>query len=144
VGADNFFLFGMTVEQVEALWAAGYRPGEWLDRKPRLRSVLDLINSGHFSAGDREVFRPLVDGLVYHDPYMLFPDFDAYVECQQRVDEAYRDVERWTRMSILNTARSGMFSSDRSIAEYAQRIWKLKPVAVKLLTSADVQGGVLQ
>jgi len=144
VGDENFFLFGMTVEQVEALWAAGYRPGEWLERNPRLRSVLDLIGSGHFSGGDREVFRPLVDGLVYHDPYMLFPDFDAYVQCQQRVDEAYRDEERWTRMSILNTARSGMFSSDRSIAEYAERIWNLKPVAVQLLTSEDVQGGVLQ
>ena len=144
VGDENFFLFGMTVEQVEALWAAGYRPGEWLERNPRLRSVLDLIGSGHFSGGDREVFRPLVDGLVYHDPYMLFPDFDAYVQCQQRVDEAYRDEARWTRMSILNTARSGMFSSDRSIAEYAERIWKLRPVAVQLLTSEDVQGGVLQ
>jgi starch phosphorylase len=144
VGAENFFLFGMTVDQVEALWAAGYRPGEWLDRNPRLRSVLDLLGSGHFSQGDPNVFRPLLDGLIYHDPYMLFPDFDSYVECQARVDEAYRDVEHWTRMSILNTARSGMFSSDRSIGEYASRIWNVKPVTVELLKSEDAQGSVLQ
>ncbi len=144
VGAENFFLFGMTVDQVEALWKAGYRPGEWLERNPRLRAVLDLIGSGHFSQGDLNVFKPLLDGLIYHDPYMLFPDFDSYVECQQRVDEAYRDTERWTRMSILNTARSGMFSSDRSIGEYAARIWHVKPVEVELLTSEDVRGSVLQ
>jgi len=144
VGADNFFLFGMTVDQVEALWAAGYRPGEWLERNARLRGVLDLIGSGHFSGGDTSIFRGLLDGLIYHDTYMLFPDFDSYVECQQRVDEAYRDPERWARMSILNTARSGMFSSDRSIGEYAERIWNVKPVSVKLLTSEDVQGNVLQ
>ncbi len=144
VGADNFFLFGMTVEQVEALWAEGYRPREWLERNARLRGVLDLIGSGHFSHGDTNVFRPLLDGLIHHDPYMLLPDFDSYVECQQRVDEAYRDPERWARMSILNTARSGMFSSDRSISEYAARIWNVKPVSVKLLTSEDVHGNVLQ
>jgi len=144
VGADNFFLFGMTEEQVEALWAEGYRPGDWLARNVRLRGVIDLIGSGHFSQGDTNVFGPMLDGLIHHDPYMLLPDFDSYVACQQRVDEAYRDPERWTRMSILNTARSGMFSSDRSIDEYAARIWNVKPVSVELLTSEDVQGDVLQ
>jgi starch phosphorylase len=144
VGAENFFLFGMTVEQVEALWAAGYRPREWVERNARLRGVLDLIGSGHFSPGDPNVFTPLLDGLIHHDPYMLLADFDSYVECQQRVDDAYRDPERWTRMAILNTARSGMFSSDRSISEYASRIWNVKPVSIKLLTREDVHGGVLQ
>ena len=143
-GADNFFLFGKTVEEVEAIWAAGYRPQEWLARNPRLQAVLDLIASGHFSRGDREMFRGVVDGLTYHDPYLLFPDFDSYMECQQRVDEAYRDPERWTRMSILNTARSGGFSSDRSIADYAERIWHVKPVKVDLLTHESVRECVLQ
>ena len=143
-GAENFFLFGMTVEEVEALRAAGYRPQEWLARNERLKGVLDLIASGHFSRGDAEMFRGLVDGLVHHDPYLLFADFDSYLACQQRVDEAYRDPERWTRMSILNTARSGMFSSDRSIADYASRIWNVKPVPIKLLTHEDVRGSVLQ
>ena len=144
VGADNFFLFGMTVDQVEALWASGYRPGEWVERNARLRAVLDLIGSGHFSQGDPGVFRPMLDGLIQHDPYLLFPDFDAYVACHQRVDEAYRDPERWTRMSILNTARSGSFSSDRSIAEYASRIWKVQPVEIELLSSENVRGDFLQ
>ncbi len=143
-GAENFFLFGLTVEQVQALRAAGYRPHEWVARNERLRAVLDLIASGHFSRGDANLFRPLVDGIVHHDPYLLCADFDSYVDCHARVDAAYRDRERWTRMSILNTARSGAFSSDRSIADYAERIWKVKPVKVGLLTPADVRGSVLQ
>ncbi len=144
VGPENFFLFGLTVEQVEALWAAGYHPHERVAHNERLRAVLELIASGHFSGGDPHLFRPLVDGLIHHDPYLLLADFDAYVECQQRVDAAYRDVEGWTRMSILNTARSGRFSSDRSIADYAARIWHVKPVPVRLLTREDVHAGVLQ
>jgi starch phosphorylase len=143
-GAENFFLFGMTVDEVEALWAAGYRPQDWLARNERLKGVLDLIASGHFSRGDANLFRPVVDGLVHHDPYMLLADFDSYVQCQQRVDEAWRDPERWTRMSILNSARSGLFSSDRSIADYASRIWNVKPVPIQLLTRDDVRGSVLQ
>lgn len=143
-GVENFFLFGMTVAEVEALRASGYRPQEWVARSERLRGVLDLVASGHFSRGDPSLFWPLVNVLVHHDPYMLLADFDAYVECQQRVDEAYRDPRRWTRMSILNTARSGLFSSDRSIADYASRIWNVKPVPIRLLTRDDVRGSVLQ
>ncbi|MFO1270434.1 MAG: glycogen/starch/alpha-glucan phosphorylase [Rubrivivax sp.] len=143
-GPENFFLFGMTVEEVEALRAAGYRPQEWVARNERLRAVLDLIGSGHFSRGDPNLFRPLLDGLIHHDPYLLCADFDSYVDCHARVDAAYRDRERWTRMSILNSARSGAFSSDRSIADYAEKIWKVKPVPVTLLTPKDVRGSVLQ
>ncbi|WP_127999095.1 glycogen/starch/alpha-glucan phosphorylase [Piscinibacter defluvii] len=143
-GPENFFLFGMTVEEVEALRAAGYRPQDWVARNARLRAVLELIGSGHFSRGDTQMFRSLLDGLTYHDPYMLFADFDSYLACHAEVDAAYRDPERWARMSILNTARSGGFSSDRSIDEYAKRIWNVRPVAVKLLTREDVRGSVLQ
>jgi starch phosphorylase len=143
-GAENFFLFGMTVEQIQALRASGYRPQEWVARNERLRATLELIGSGHFSRGDTNLFRPLLDGLIHHDPYLLLVDFDSYVACQERVDAAYRDPEAWTRMSILNTARSGMFSSDRSIAEYASRIWHVEPVPITLLTRDDVRGSFLQ
>ena len=144
VGADNFFLFGMTVEEVKAMWASGYRPQEWVARNERLKGVLDLIAGGHFGRGDPSLFRGLVEGLVHHDPYLLMADFDSYVQCQQRVDETYRDTDRWTGMSILNTARSGRFSSDRSIADYAARIWNVKRVPIQLLTRDDVRGSVLQ
>jgi starch phosphorylase len=144
VGAENFFLFGLNVDEVEALWAAGYRPQEWLARDERLRGAVELIGSGHFGRGDPQLFRPLLDGLIHHDPYLLFADFEAYVECQQRVNDAYLDAERWTRMSILNSARSGRFSSDRAVADYAARIWRIEPVPIRLLPRADVHAGVLQ
>ena len=102
-----------------------------------LREVIDLIRSGFFSRGDTELFRPLIDGLLYHDPYLLLADFQSYIECQAKVDEAYRDKERWTRMSILNTARSGKFSSDRTIREYCADIWHADPVPINLLTHAE-------
>jgi tetratricopeptide (TPR) repeat protein len=94
------------------------------------------------AAADR--YRPLIDSLIHHDPYLLLADFDDYVACQQKVDEAYRDPEHWTRMSILNSARSGVFSSDRTIREYASHIWSVEPVKVRLLTREDVRGGFLQ
>jgi len=99
--------------------------------------VIDLIRSGFFSRGDTELFRPLIDGLLHHDPYLLLADFQSYVECQARVSEAFGDTERWTRMSILNTARSGKFSSDRTIREYCSDIWGVKPVPIQLLTHAE-------
>jgi starch phosphorylase len=144
VGAENFFLFGMTVDEVQATWARGYRPADLYERSPRLRGVLDMIASGHFSGGSADRYRPLVDSLIHHDPYLLLADFDDYIACQQKVDEAYRDPEHWTRMSILNSARSGMFSSDRTIREYASHIWSVEPVTVRLLTREDVRGGFLQ
>jgi len=144
VGAENFFLFGMTVDEVQATWARGYRPAALYESNPRLRGVLDMIASGHFSAGATDRYRSLIDSLIHHDPYLLLADFDDYVACQQRVDEAYRDPEHWTRMSILNSARSGVFSSDRTIHEYASHIWSVEPVKVKLLTREDVRGGILQ
>jgi starch phosphorylase len=128
VGAENFFLFGLAVEEVQSLRAAGYRPGEYADADPELRGVLDAIASGELSGGDREVFRPLVDDLLHHDPFLVLADYRAYVDAQAEVERAWRDDERWTRASILNTARSGRFSSDRSIYEYCRDIWKVEPV----------------
>ncbi len=144
VGAENFFLFGMTVDEVEALWASGYRPADCLARDENLRATLELVGSGHFSRGDRDLFRPMLDTLIHHDPYLVLADFPAYVRCQQRVDATYRDASTWTRMSILNSARSGSFSSDRSIRDYAQKIWRVAPVDVPLLTRDKVKGCVLQ
>jgi starch phosphorylase len=137
VGADNFFLFGLSAPEVYALKRQGYRPMDYYNASQGLRDVIDLIRSGFFSRGDTELFRPLIDGLLYHDPYLLLADFQSYLACQSKVSEAYRDTERWTRMSILNTARSGKFSSDRTIREYCADIWNVKSVPINLLTHAE-------
>ncbi|BBX39516.1 glycogen phosphorylase [Mycobacterium tuberculosis variant microti OV254] len=131
-GAENFFLFGLTVDEVEALKAGGYRPANYIDSNDELRAVLDLIADGTFSHGDTEVFRPLVDNLRYDDPFLVCADYASYVDCQARVSAAWQDGESWTKMSILNTARSGKFSSDRAIAEYCDDIWKVWPLTVTL------------
>jgi len=144
VGAENFFLFGMSTDEVYALKARGYNPQECYHGNAELRDVVDLIRGGFFSRGDTELFRSLVDGLMYHDPYMLFADFASYVESQQQVSEAYLNRDQWTRMSILNSARSGKFSSDRSIREYCDDIWKAKAVPVQLLSQEDVKAGFIQ
>ena len=143
-GAENFFLFGLTAAEVQELKAGGYRPMDCYHANPELKAVLDLIREGCFSRGDREVFRPLVDNLMYHDPYLLLADFRAYVAAQSRVGEAYRDKEQWTRMSILNAARSGKFSSDRTIREYCQEIWRVAPIKVNLLGRQEFLGGLGQ
>jgi len=134
VGAENFFLFGLSTQEVHALRAQGYRPMDFYAANQRLRDVIDLIRNGFFSRGDTELFRPLIDGLMYHDPYMLFADFQSYIDCQNEVSAAYCDTERWTRMSILNTARSGKFSSDRTIREYCADIWRVESIPISLLT----------
>jgi len=144
VGAENFFLFGRTVEQIDLIRAQGYQPLAHYHINQRLKGVLDMIAEGHFSQGDSELFRPLVNGLIHHDPYMLLEDFDDYIECHRRVDAAFRDPAHWTRMSILNVARSGPFSSDRTIAEYAREIWRVNAVPVRLLTRNEVRSGILQ
>jgi len=131
-GADNFFLFGLTVDQVERVKRDSYRPADIVADNAELRAVLDLIGSGHFSHGDREVFRPLVDNLVLYDPFLVLADYASYIDCQERVSAAWLNKDNWTRMSILNTARSGKFSSDRAIAEYCSDIWKVSAVKVKL------------
>jgi starch phosphorylase len=130
VGADNFFTFGLTAEEVAARAAAGYRPEAEVNANPELGRVLDRLADGTFSRGDRDLFRPLVDNLLYHDRFFVLADFAAYVACQGRVDAEYRDPEGWTRKSILNVARMGWFSSDRSIREYCEHIWRVKPVEV--------------
>ncbi|MDP3033310.1 MAG: glycogen/starch/alpha-glucan phosphorylase [Rhodocyclaceae bacterium] len=132
VGADNFFLFGLNAEEVERTVADGYRPQDIYAGNPELKGVIDLLGSGLFSHGDRGVFQPLIDNLLQHDPYLLLADYAAYIACQEQVSAAYRDPARWTRMSILNVARMGKFSSDRTIGEYCRDIWRVTPTPVEL------------
>jgi len=112
--------------------ATGYFPRDYYQSEPELREAFDQMASGLFSRGDRDLFKPLVDSLLGDDGYLVLADYRAYVDAQEQVSLAYRDQDRWTRMSILNVARMGKFSSDRSIQEYCERIWKVEPVAVEL------------
>jgi len=130
VGQDNFFLFGLNVEQVTELRSRGYRPGDYYEQNSMLREALDLIGSGALSQGDKELFRPIVDNLLFHDPFFLLADYQSYVDCQNQVNALWADQQNWTRKSIVNVARMGKFSADRSIDDYCERIWKVKPVHV--------------
>ncbi|MGF1541746.1 MAG: glycogen/starch/alpha-glucan phosphorylase [Pleurocapsa sp.] len=132
VGAENFFLFGLKTPEVQALKAQGYNPWDYYHANAELKAAIDLIASGFFSFGDSNLFKPLVDNLVYDDPYLLLADYQSYIECQARVGKAYKDPDNWTRMSILNVARMGKFSSDRSIAEYCQDIWDVLAVPIEV------------
>src|ERR671933_214731 len=132
VGAENFFLFGLTAEEVYALKAKGYNPMDYYNTNVELQEVIDRIASGYFSPENPDLFKAIVDSLMYKDEYLLLADYQSYIECQERVSQAYRNQENWTRMSILNTARSGFFSSDRTIREYCQDIWKVEPVKINL------------
>ncbi|MEV4513715.1 glycogen/starch/alpha-glucan phosphorylase [Dactylosporangium sp. NPDC049525] len=130
VGADNFFLFGMDAPTAAALRRSGYSPQLYYESDFELRLAVDTIASGAFAKGDRSVFAPVVDAMLGRDEYLSLADYRAYVDCQDAVAEAWTDTERWTRMSILNTARCGFFSSDRTVREYCEQIWKVDPVRV--------------
>ena len=132
VGAENIFTFGMSSDEVSSLAKSGYNPRVSYQHNPGLREALSMINTGYFNRDKPHLYNDLYNSLVFEDKYMLLEDFASYVECQQRVIKTWQDPEKWTRMSILNTAASGKFSSDRTIAEYARDIWKLKPVTVEL------------
>ena len=132
VGHDNFFLFGHTDQALKQLQSNHYQPRRYYERDPELRNAIDLINSGIFSHGNHRLFRPITDALLNQDPFMLMADYRPYIECQAKVEKCFLDKPHWNRMSILNVARIGIFSSDRAIHEYCQRIWQVKPVAVTL------------
>ena len=139
VGADNFFLFGLTAAEVAAKKAAGYNPWDDYNSNAELKLVIDRLSSGFFSHGDTNLFKPLLDSLLYRDEYLLLTDYQSYIECQDRVSQAYQDVDQWTRMSILNVARMGYFSSDRSIRDYLQNIWKASAMKVEVPESTANQ-----
>jgi starch phosphorylase len=132
VGAENIFTFGMSSDEVSSLAKSGYNPRVPYQNNPGLREALSMINTGYFNRDKPHLYNNLYNSLVFEDKYMLLEDFTSYVECQQRVMKTWEDQEKWTRMSILNTAASGKFSSDRTIDEYARDIWKLEPVTVEL------------
>jgi starch phosphorylase len=132
VGADNFFLFGLTASEVESQKRDGYNPRVAYESNANLREVIDSLTSGEFSHGDRTLFEPLVNSLLTKDDYMLLADYQSYIDCQDMVSLAYKNQEQWTRMSILNVGRIGKFSSDRSIRDYCADIWKTWPVTIEL------------
>jgi starch phosphorylase len=144
VGAENFFLFGLTAPEVLALKTQGYNPRQYYANNPELKEVIDCLNTDYFSPRDPGLFRAIVESLLNHDEYMLLADFQAYLDCQAEVSQAYRDQTRWTRMSILNVARMGKFSSDRTIQEYCKEIWQIEPVEVQMHTLPPTQSSQLQ
>ena len=131
VGAENFFLFGLTAEEVLDLKQRGYQPRDHYEASSELMDVIGSIAAGDFSHGDKELFKPIVDSLLDRDEYLLLVDYPGYIRCCEEAAEAYRDQERWTRMSILNVARCGFFSSDRSMRQYCDEIWNVRPVVAK-------------
>lgn len=132
VGEDNFFLFGLKAHEVFELKSSGYNPRQYYEENDDLRAVIDLIGSGIFSSGDTEMFRPLIDNLLNQDRFMVLADYQSYIDCQGEVSLAYQDQDKWVRMSILNSARMGKFSSDRAIKEYCDEIWNIDPVSIEL------------
>nr|MDJ0557446.1 glycogen/starch/alpha-glucan phosphorylase [Microcoleaceae cyanobacterium MO_207.B10] len=130
VGAENFFLFGLTAQEVFEMKAKGYKPLDYYNQNPDLKAVIDRIASGHFSKGNPNLFKPLIDSLLYNDQYMLLADYQSYIDCQQEVSKAFQDKDKWTKMSIYNSVRTGKFSSDRTIMEYAKEIWGAKQVKI--------------
>jgi starch phosphorylase len=125
VGAENFFLFGLNAKEVDELKSSGYCPMDYYNNNEELKAVIDLIGSGLLSRGDRALFKPLIDSLLYEDRYMLLADYQSYIDCQEKVNRVWADQKLWTRLSILNVARMGKFSSDRAIREYCRDIWKI-------------------
>ncbi|MBF0457447.1 MAG: glycogen/starch/alpha-glucan phosphorylase [Nitrospirae bacterium] len=133
IGADNIFIFGLTADEVADLKHRGYNPREYYERNAELKQAVDMIRSGYFSRNDSTLFQPIIESLLNRgDQYLLMADFEAYAQCQERVAQLYKDQARWTKMSILNTANTGFFSSDRTIKEYAGEIWAAKSIDIDI------------
>ncbi|MGA1410246.1 MAG: glycogen/starch/alpha-glucan phosphorylase [Prochlorotrichaceae cyanobacterium] len=143
VAPENFFLFGLKADEVAALKAKGYNPREYYNSNGELKEVLDGIASGLFSPGEPDLFKPIVDHLLNRDDYMLLADYQAYVDCQKAVSQAYQDQNKWTKMSILNALRMAKFSSDRTIQEYCEEIWKVDPVKVTIADYDQATAGLM-
>lgn len=129
VGADHFFDFGLNAAEVQSVKSGGYRPQDVIAGNSTMRDVLQFVETGVFSRGSADVYRPLLDNLYQADPYLVLADFAAYLEAQSTVERLFKERDRWTESSILNVARCGRFSSDRTIREYCRDIWRVKPNA---------------
>ncbi|HOP85363.1 MAG TPA: glycogen/starch/alpha-glucan phosphorylase [Syntrophorhabdaceae bacterium] len=129
VGEENFFAFGLTAEEIMNL-RQSYNPFMYYEKNEELKKAIDQIRDGYFSPEQLNLFQPIVNALLQRDEYFVLADYESYIECQERVGRTYLDADRWTKMAILNVARSGIFSSDRSIKEYAEKVWGIKPVLV--------------
>ncbi len=138
VGAENFFTFGLSAPEVYAIKAHGYRPDDFYHSNDELRQIIDLVKDGFFSRGDTQIFKPLIDGLLGWDPYLVLADYQSYADCQRLVSHAYADSAHWSQMSVLNVARSDSFSSDRTIREYADDTWKVPRVPIRMLSEKDL------
>lgn len=136
VGEENFFLFGLTTEEVQETKNKEYRPYNFYEKNEELRKILDFIVSGKLSGGDTQLFRPIYNNLLQQDPYLLLKDFQSYIDCQNEIHEVWKRPEEWTRKSILNVANIGKFSSDRSIREYCDNIWRVE--AVKIIDQKQI------
>lgn len=132
VGTENFFIFGLTAEEISNIKSQGYNPMIYYNANPKLKEAMDLISSGFFSKKDLNLFKPLVDSLLCRDEHMILADYQSYIECQDRVGMTFRDQKKWTQMSILTVARMGKFSSDRSIREYNEKIWHAAPLKIEI------------
>lgn len=132
VGEENIFIFGLTADEVASLQEKGYQPWDYYNANADLSEVLDMIGSGFFSPTEPDRFKPIIDNLLHRgDQYLLLADYASYIECQSKVEAAYKDQKQWVKKAILNVANMGKFSSDRTIAEYAKEIWDVKPVKGK-------------
>jgi starch phosphorylase len=133
IGEENMFIFGLHANEVVQLKQKGYNPQEYYEENKELRRVLDMINNNYFNPNEPGIFKAIFDSLVYYgDHYCLLADYQMYIDAQKKVEHLFEDKKEWTKKSILNTARMGKFSSDRTIQEYAKEIWGLKPVRVKI------------
>jgi len=132
MGRDNIFIFGLTVEQVEALKRRGYNAADYINKNEELRQCIEQIEGGFFSPSRPDLFRDVSNVLRYHDRFLLCADYEAYIKCQDEVNKAFVDANRWARMALHNIASSGKFSSDRTITQYAREIWGVEPSLHKL------------
>jgi len=127
MGDENIFIFGMQVHEVEELGRRGYNSMDYYNKNPELKQAIDQIASGYFSPEDPNMFRDIANMLLHHDRFMLCADYEAYIKCQEKVSETFTNQDKWLKMSLMNIAASGKFSSDRTISQYAREIWGVEP-----------------